>query len=333
MKQFRILLSGALFTISVAAALFMSLSCGSSVNDTCDDPLSDDCRLYKTINQETPATDHAPTPGTAVTFSNINPTSVTVTWGASSDDRTPAEKLSYKLVYSTSDNLGSVADAEANGTVALDWTANVLTATVTGLSSATTYYFSVIVKDDREGKSLYEKASQITGTPMFRATAKLPSDVTDINFTSEASTLVITSEKAKFNFQFDTTKYTIAAAASSTCATGTLTSTATGATYETGAVTQDCTVDFTAALKRYTANVPAVMGVIVTPASKTQDYGTQVTFDFSCSTPGCSLVISPLDDCKGVLTEKVGILAYYRGYLYTIDSLKKNCSPLVILGT
>lgn len=72
---------------------------------------------------------------------------MTVSWGAATDAETAQSALQYKLVYSTSNNLSSAANAEANGTVGMNWTANTLSQAVSGLSTETTYYFAVLIKD------------------------------------------------------------------------------------------------------------------------------------------------------------------------------------------
>ena len=61
--------------------------------------------------------------------------------------------LQYRAYYSTSNNLGSVADIKANGTPANSYTADIATANLTGLTLGTTYYVNVLVKDalDNEG--------------------------------------------------------------------------------------------------------------------------------------------------------------------------------------
>jgi hypothetical protein len=88
-----------------------------------------------------------PSLGSTISFSSKTATSVVVTWGAAADDITAAADLQYKLVYSTNNNITTAADAQANGTVKLDWTANTLTSNLTGLTSSTLYYFAVLVKD------------------------------------------------------------------------------------------------------------------------------------------------------------------------------------------
>jgi hypothetical protein len=110
-------------------------------------------------------TNVAPTPGSAINFTGSSGATVKVNWGAATDDNTAVSALEYKVVWSTSNNLGTVANAEANGTVGMDWTANVTTATVgTGLAFSTTYHFAVLVKDGGGLKSLYTPASTATAS-------------------------------------------------------------------------------------------------------------------------------------------------------------------------
>ncbi|MCX6126471.1 MAG: hypothetical protein NTV34_17185, partial [Proteobacteria bacterium] len=77
---------------------------------------------------------------------------------------TNAANLQYKLVFSASDNISTVATAEANGTTVMDWTANTLVATKSSLVKNTTYYFNVIVKDAAGNKTGYTKIAQTTET-------------------------------------------------------------------------------------------------------------------------------------------------------------------------
>lgn len=117
------------------------------------------------------STTTAPVVGTTITFSNKTSTSFTVTWGAATDDTTAAAALQYKMVYSASNNITTVAEALANGTVKLDWTANILTTNMTGLTAVTPYYVAVLVKDG-DGNMALDKSSTTTlcsGKIMFLA--------------------------------------------------------------------------------------------------------------------------------------------------------------------
>jgi hypothetical protein len=122
--------------------------------------------------KEEASTDPTPVVDSVITVSSKTATAFTVTWNAATDDATAAADLQYKLVYSTSNNLTTAADAEANGTVALAYTANTLTANLSSLTHSTTYYLAVLVKD-ADGNIALEGTSTITlcsGKRMFLAT-------------------------------------------------------------------------------------------------------------------------------------------------------------------
>lgn len=134
-----------------------------------DDNLADlqnlDALLYLLL---TGSDTTAPTPGSkgTILLEDVSGT-LKLTWAQASDDTTTSEKLQYKVVYSTSNNLETVDDAEANGTTAQDWTSDwtweaykstslqVTTFTPTDLSSGTQYYFNILVRDEAENKAVY----------------------------------------------------------------------------------------------------------------------------------------------------------------------------------
>lgn len=89
-------------------------------------------------------------------------TETDVTWNAATDETSAQANLQYKLVYSTSNNISTLETAEANGSVGLDFTANVTAATVSGLDANTLYFYNVIVKDEAGNKTLYTSNSQTT---------------------------------------------------------------------------------------------------------------------------------------------------------------------------
>lgn len=99
-----------------------------------------------------------PTFDTPVTFSGQTADAMTLTWAAK-DDLSKDEDLSYKVVYSMSDNISTEADAEANGTVLMDWTINTLTANMTSLNMVTTYYVTVLVRDEKSNTALSSGSS------------------------------------------------------------------------------------------------------------------------------------------------------------------------------
>lgn len=109
--------------------------------------------------------------GTAVTFSAQTSNSMTISWAAT-DDETPSADISYKVVYSLSDNISTLADAEANGTILQDWTINSLTANMTTLTAVTTYYVSVLARDMDSNTRISSGSSSTLcgGKIMFLAT-------------------------------------------------------------------------------------------------------------------------------------------------------------------
>lgn len=120
------------------------------------------------------AADHDPEGpqfSTAATASNIAGTSVTISWAAT-DDKTAAADLKFKVLKSSSNNMTTVATAEANGTIVMNYAANTLTTSVTSLTSSTTYYIAVIGMD-ADGRANISTASVTTlcsGKIMFLAT-------------------------------------------------------------------------------------------------------------------------------------------------------------------
>jgi hypothetical protein len=98
---------------------------------------------------------NAPSAESGVTVSDITSDSATVSWGTANDDAASNEKLQYKVVYSTSRNIDNVNDANANGQVALGWTANVSSHRISGLEPSTTYYITTLVKDEAGNETLY----------------------------------------------------------------------------------------------------------------------------------------------------------------------------------
>lgn len=104
----------------------------------------------------------APTTGSGITFSGTTDTSTTVSWGAGSDDVTPVAQLQYRLLRSNTANMNTLANAEANGTEVMVYTANTTSFNVTGLTASTTYWFAVIVRDQAGNKALYTQQSVTT---------------------------------------------------------------------------------------------------------------------------------------------------------------------------
>jgi len=78
------------------------------------------------------------------------------------DDASLQANIKYKVVQSSSDNIATLETALANGTAIMDWTADVSTFAVTGLTAETTYYFNVLVQDEKQRSRAYTKLSVAT---------------------------------------------------------------------------------------------------------------------------------------------------------------------------
>ncbi|NLO47054.1 MAG: S-layer homology domain-containing protein [Clostridiales bacterium] len=81
----------------------------------------------------------------------------TITWTAASDNLTAQSNLRYALYASSSAYMKTVQEIEQNGIMLSPFTANKLSADVSGLKNGATYYFNVIVKDQAENKSCYSR--------------------------------------------------------------------------------------------------------------------------------------------------------------------------------
>ncbi len=99
----------------------------------------------------------APTPGDGGRLYRVNnnPTQIRLRWYAASDAVSPTNTLQYAVYYSTSNNIRTLAEVEANGTLGMAYTANVIAGTVANLQRGTSYYFNVIVKDQASNKAAY----------------------------------------------------------------------------------------------------------------------------------------------------------------------------------
>lgn len=107
-----------------------------------------------------------PQPGTALTFSDVRTSALTVSWGVATDNETAGASLQYKLVRAPfAGALAFVegADALTGDAVVMDYTANVTTREVTGLQAGVTVWFAVLVRDAAGNRALYPAASALAG--------------------------------------------------------------------------------------------------------------------------------------------------------------------------
>lgn len=83
---------------------------------------------------------------------------INLTWTEATDSTTQQSELVYKVFQSSSDNIGTVEDAEANGTALNDWTAAISTFSFPRMYDGI-YYFNVLVMDTDFNESAYTMVS------------------------------------------------------------------------------------------------------------------------------------------------------------------------------
>jgi hypothetical protein len=99
----------------------------------------------------------APTPGSSgnITASYVNDSGFVVSWAKAFDDYSAQNRLRYEVRVSTQNNIGTV-DTFKNGIIVAPFTADINTATVTGLQPGTQYYANVMVMDVAGNKAVYQ---------------------------------------------------------------------------------------------------------------------------------------------------------------------------------
>ena len=125
------------------------------------------CAATYTWNPVTLACDappnQAPVAGAAPTFTGSNGAIVHLAWNAASDDYTAVDNLEYSVYRSQADNIATVADCDANGTLALGWSTATTGVTLSdGIALRTTYWFTVVVRDAEGLRTAYPTASYTT---------------------------------------------------------------------------------------------------------------------------------------------------------------------------
>jgi hypothetical protein len=71
------------------------------------------------------ATPYAESKTYSITADSITANSLVLSWEKALDDPTPQALLTYKVVQSTINNIGTLEGVLANGTTVMDWTADV----------------------------------------------------------------------------------------------------------------------------------------------------------------------------------------------------------------
>ena len=104
-----------------------------------------------------------PIPGDGgVLATTVGMENITVSWTKGSDNKTPVSSLEYMVVYSGSDNISSLAGAEANGTSEGAWAKDIATFDVTGLLDNYPYWVNVIIRDGSGNKAVYSAKANTT---------------------------------------------------------------------------------------------------------------------------------------------------------------------------
>lgn len=113
-----------------------------------------------------------PVIASGITVSSRTGTSFNIAWTAATDDATPASALQYKILYSTSNNISTAADANANGTMVQDWTTNLTSGTISSLQQVQAYYIAVLVRDTdlKVGIATVNTTTLCSGKRIFLAT-------------------------------------------------------------------------------------------------------------------------------------------------------------------
>lgn len=100
-----------------------------------------------------------------LSFTKVQAVKLDISWSKASDNVSAQTDLKYKIMMSSSNNISDMTGMETAGggrTMVMDWTKDVNTYTVAGLTVNTTYYFNVIVQDLAGNKSIYSSGSALT---------------------------------------------------------------------------------------------------------------------------------------------------------------------------
>jgi hypothetical protein len=106
-----------------------------------------------------------PNPGSsgAILTSDVTASSLMLNWDKGTDDITTEDSLRYYVYSSETNNINTVAECEANGTLLNNnGTLNITTFKVSGLAVGTTYYFNVVIQDKAWNKTVYQTTQQTT---------------------------------------------------------------------------------------------------------------------------------------------------------------------------
>ena len=133
-----------------------------------------------------------------ITASTQTYTSLLLSYSAASDETTAAANLTYKVYYSTSNNIDSVANLTANGTAATTASTATTSASVYNLSPGVTYYFNLLVSDAAGNKTVYTPVSTTTTNAIILFEVN-PVDSGSLGGRSGADTLCSTSKTNNYS--------------------------------------------------------------------------------------------------------------------------------------
>jgi hypothetical protein len=110
--------------------------------------------------------DGSPVPGNSgiITTGARSTTEIQLVWTRANDAQTPQAELQYRVYRSSNNNISTPTLAEANGTVVLDWTPDIVTAVSDSLSPGTGYCFNIVVRDGDGNSAAYITVSVTTLT-------------------------------------------------------------------------------------------------------------------------------------------------------------------------
>lgn len=95
----------------------------------------------------------------AIGAKDITYDSASFEWPLASSNETVGDKVKYSVYYSTNEKFDTAEEVEANGKLAGAKDRTKLTSeSIKGLESNTTYYVNVVVTDENNVKSVYQKA-------------------------------------------------------------------------------------------------------------------------------------------------------------------------------
>jgi hypothetical protein len=122
----------------------------------------DELNGYKVIQKEGDIEFEYPVPGNnGATQTTVTSTTLQLDWTKATDPNDDPSLLEYHVYYSETDNISTVADAEANGILAHSAT-DINTYTIIGLAPSAGYFVNVIVENTAGLKAAYEMTADFT---------------------------------------------------------------------------------------------------------------------------------------------------------------------------